>query len=249
MKSYKRILLAKDGRKCFVSSTTQDYHCKDGAVKKKDLVKKKGIVKTAKGKEFTIFKPSMADLTEKMHRGPQIMSRKDVGYVIALVGITRDSVVLDAGAGSGAMACGLGAVAKKVVTCDVDERSIDTTKKNIEYFNLKNVTVKKLDVYSASEAKKIFGMFDVFTLDVPQPWDALLTAQAKVKPGGYLVSYSPNMSQTQSMVNAATKMGFIHTQTVELIERTWVIDERRCRPGFDALGHTGFLSFFRKWNL
>ncbi len=246
MKSYKRVLLAKDGRKCFVSSTTQDYHCKDGAVKKKDLTKKSGMVKTAKGKEFAMFEPSMADLTEKMHRGPQIMSRKDVGYVIANTGITKNSVVLDAGAGSGAMACGMAAVAKKVVTCDVDQRSLDTTKKNIEYFGLKNVTVKKLDVYSLTEAKKITGMFDVFTLDVPQPWDALPAAAAKVKPGGYLVSYSPNVGQTQSMVNAATKMGFVHEKTVELIERTWVVDERRCRPGFDALGHTGFLSFFRR---
>jgi len=49
-----------------------------------------------------------------------------------------------------------------------------------------------------------------------------------------------------AMVVAAKKMGMIHVKTLEIIERSWQVDEQRCRPDFQSLGHTGFLSFFRR---
>ena len=35
-------------------------------------------------------------------------------------------------------------------------------------------------------------------------------------------------------------------ETVELLERRWVINEQIMRPDFEMLGHTGFMTFCRK---
>ena len=39
---------------------------------------------------------------------------------------------------------------------------------------------------------------------------------------------------------------FVYLKTVELIERHWKIDGRVARPNSEGIGHTAFLSFFRK---
>ncbi len=246
MKSIQRILLS-DAKKYYVSSTTQDYHCADGVVKKADLTKKHGAVSTSKGVCFSLFKPSFIDVYERITRHAQILTLKDIGAIIAHTGINKNTIVLDAGAGSGATACAFALHAKKVVTLDIDERSLETTSKNIVFLNLKNVTVKRANIYHPDDVKKAApGTYDLFMLDVPQPWDALHTAQEVLRPGGFLVSYSPQTLQVHAMVVAAKKMGFIHVRTIEIIQRSWQVDEQRCRPDFQSLGHTGFLSFFRR---
>ncbi|MDO8642969.1 MAG: methyltransferase domain-containing protein [Candidatus Woesearchaeota archaeon] len=246
MKTVARILLA-DGKKQYVPSITQDYHCSDGVIKKADLAKKSGEVSTNKGVCFSLFEPFFIDKYEKLTRHAQIMTLKDIGAILAHAGITKNSVVLDAGSGSGAVACALAMHAKKVVTFDIDDRSLEATKTNVAFLSLKNVAVKKGNIYTVDDIKNSgAGNFDVFVLDVPQPWDALLTAQAMLKPGGFLVSYSPQTTQVHAMVVAAKKMGFIHVQTIEIIQRSWQVDEQRCRPDFQSLGHTGFLSFLRR---
>ena len=246
MKTVERILLA-DGKKQYVPTVSQDYHCADGVVKKADLAKKHGAVSTNKGICFSLFEPLFIDKYEKITRHAQIMTLKDIGAILAHAGVTKNSVVLDAGSGSGAVACALAVHAKKVATFDIDDRSLEATKKNVEFLGLKNVAVKKGNIYNTDEIKKAAGgTFDVFVLDVPQPWDALQTAQTMLKPGGFLVSYSPQTTQVHAMVVAAKKMGLIHVQTIEIIQRSWQVDEQRCRPDFQSLGHTGFLSFLRR---
>ncbi len=246
MKTVERILLA-DGKKQYVPSITQDYHCADGVIKKADLVPQQGSVSTNKNVCFSMFAPFFIDKYEKITRHAQIMTLKDIGAILAHAGVTKDSVVLDAGSGSGAVACALAVHAKKVVTFDIDDRSLEATKTNVSFLSLKNVTVKKGNIYHTDEIKPAgAGKFDVFVLDVPQPWDALVTAQTMLKPGGFLASYSPQTTQVHAMVVAAKKMGFTHVQTIEIIQRSWQVDEQRCRPDFQSLGHTGFLTFLRR---
>jgi len=246
--NYKRVLIDETGESHVLKDIEHDFHTKDGFLKKEDL-KKKGWVKNSKGKTVFICDPAVPDVFRKLNRHAQIMTLKDIGAILAYCGINKNSVVADAGSGSGAIACIAGLIAKKVVTYDIDDRSIETTKKNIELFDLKNVTVKKESIYEpqgTTKQKQQKPFADVFTLDVPQPWDALLRVKEILKSGGFLVSYSPHITQAQKMVVEAQQKGFIHLKTTETIERNWTLDENRARPNFDALGHTGFLSFLRK---
>ena len=41
--------------------------------------------------------------------------------------------------------------------------------------------------------------------------------------------------------------GSVLWHPIELIEREWEIDEKRARPKFQMLGHTGFLIFAKKY--
>ena len=65
-----------------------------------------------------------------------------------------------------------------------------------------------------------------------------------LKKGGFVVSYSPNINQTQQFVKALTDK-FSYEKTIEVIEREWTIKDRVLRPKMKDIGHTAFLSFAR----
>lgn len=236
-------VILSDGKLFYtVVDISSDYHTKQGYFRAEDLKRLSGAITSSKGAEFLMFPARTHDKLHKMARHAQIIREKDAGVIIAYTGITSDSIVIDSGSGSGALACRLGLVAKKVITYDVDERSLAATKKNVELLGLKNVSIKEGSAYDGFSERNV----DVIILDLPEPYNAIKSAKKSLVSGGSLVSYSPNIGQCQQMVIDARKAGFVHERTIELIERDWVIDERRCRPDFAGLGHTGFLSFYRK---
>jgi tRNA A58 N-methylase Trm61 len=111
---------------------------------------------------------------------------------------------------------------------------------------LKNVTFKQADIFSPDKVKQ--EDIDLFTLDVTTPWDAIETAEKVLKRGGYLVSYSPNLTQIARMANALEdKEGFEIIKVEELIEREWdVKGDRILRPKMRDIAHSGFLIFAKK---
>src|SRR3989338_6524561 len=149
MDSIKKILITRQGKKFFAKDMEQDLHTQYGFVKKEDLKKGKegDVVKSNTEKEFFIFEPSFIDLYRKIKRDAQIIPLKDIGVIVAETGINRESRVLDAGSGSGALACFLAAIAKEVVTYEIREDFIGIVKANIEFLGLKNVKIKHKDVY------------------------------------------------------------------------------------------------------
>lgn len=238
----KRILTTDEGEFFYLEDISRDYHTQHGFIRKQDLKKNKGIVRSNKGKQFFIFEPSFADAFKRIRRHAQIITPKDIGMIIANTGITKESFVIDIGSGSGALACFIGAIAKKVVTYDIDERSIKTTKLNVDSLGLANVTVKNKDACAKIDEKNA----DVITIDINEPWNVLNNAQKALRVGGFLAVYCPNITQMLQVVNEARAKGFIILKNIETIEREWILDGRRARPDFKGLGHTGFLSFMRK---
>ena len=241
----KKVLITKQGKKFYVKSTDADFHTEFGYIKKEELRKAKegSILRSNTNKEFFIFNPYFIDLYRKIKRDAQIIPLKDIGLIIAETGINKKSRVLDAGSGSGALACFLASIAKEVVTYEIREDFIEIVKKNIEFLGLKNIKIKKKDIYEEIEEKNM----NVVTLDVPEPWKALENCSKALKFGGFLVSYSPSVPQVIDFVNAVRKHeGFVYLKTSEMIEREWEVEERRVRPKSKGLGHSGFLSFVRK---
>ena len=77
---------------------------------------------------------------------------------------------------------------------------------------------------------------------------ALVSGSKSLKPGGFLVSYSPSVPQVADFVNAVRKRNdFIHTKTSEIIEREWEVEDRKVRPKSISIGHSGFMSIVRKF--
>ncbi len=222
-----------------------DMHTQYGFVRE-DIIENSmpgTIVKTNTGSEMTIIETGFLDLYRKMKRGAQIIPLKDIGKIIAETGINKKSVVLDAGSGSGAVCSFAANIAKKVYTYEIRDDFSEIVRKNIEFLGLKNVFMKKKDIYEGISEKNI----DVMILDLPEPWKVIPHAIRPIKVGGYLVSYSPTLPQVSDFVEEIKRTkGFVYLKTTETIEREWDIDGRKIRPKSQPIGHSGFLSFVRR---
>lgn len=243
--SVKKILIAKSGRKFYVKDTDSDMHTQFGFVSFKDMQKASDgdVLKTNTGKEMSIFTPSFIDVYEKIKRSAQIIPLKEIGLIISETGLSPNWKIVDSGSGSGALCCFLAHLVSegKVYTYDIREDHALLCQKNIELFDLKNITCKVHDVYTGFPQKDA----DLITLDLPEPWLAVGHAKDALKIGGFLVSYSPCVPQMADFVNSLPK-GVSHIKTIEIIEREWEISGRKVRPVTAAIGHSGFLTFARR---
>jgi len=231
-----------DNEKYYVQSD-QDFHMNGVIIKKEDL-SKKGIFTLGKD-SFVSFDGSFIDDYLHIRRKAQIITLKDLGPIISYTGLNRESIVMSAGAGSGAVGCFLGKIASRVDEYDIDDENIEIAKKNVENLNLTNVTISKSDVYDKSVFTSRKDTYDLFVLDVPEPLKALNTASLILKVGGYLAIYCPSISQIQETVKALPE-NLSQERTVEIIERDWSVKEKVLRPVTKDFGHTGFICFVRK---
>lgn len=225
----------------FVRDITKDFHTKYGIISKNDLKKKNTKIKSSTGKEYSIFEPSFIDFYKKISRGPQIIPLKDIGIIIAKTGIGKNSVIIEAGGGSGGFGCFVANYVKKVISYEIEDKHIEIMKQNIKSLGLKNIIIKKADIYENIEEKNI----DMIVLDLPEPWRAIKNAEKALKTGGFLVSYSPTIMQTHRFVNSLTDL-FFYIETIELMERPWKIEGIVARPLSKSIIHSGFITFARK---
>ena len=245
MEPIKKILVAEDGKKFYVRNLKEDFHTQFGFVSKEALAKAKpgDMLKTNTGKELFVFPPSFIDSYGKIKRAPQIIPRKDIAAIVAETGVGKDSTVVDAGTGSGALALFLANIAKKVVTYEIREDFAKVAAENIAAMGMKNVVLKKKDIYNGIDEKDV----DIVTLDLPEPWKAIEPAAAALKIGGFIVSYSPTTPQVSDFIAAiANNKSLLLIKTIEIIEREWEFNDRIVRPLSQKIGHSGFLTFVRK---
>ncbi|MBW2989115.1 methyltransferase domain-containing protein [Candidatus Woesearchaeota archaeon] len=244
MTQIKKILISEEGKMFYIKDISKDFHCQFGLVKAKDLRKKAGSeARTNTGKKLRVSEPSFIDCYKKIKRAPQIITRKDVGMIIAETGINKESKAVDAGAGSGALACFLANICKEVTTYDVRKDFIKIVEGNKEFLNLGNLKIKNKDIYKGISERDV----DLVTLDVPEPWKAIGAVKKALKAGGFLVSYSPTIPQVMDFIGKVNgDKGIMHLKTIEVIQREWEIDGRKVRPKTTQTVHTGFLSFCRK---
>ena len=245
MHAIKKVLITRQGRKFYAKNLDDDLHTQYGFIKKEDLKKAKegDLLKSNTSREFFVFNPSFIDLYRKIKRDAQIIPLKDIGLIIAETGINKESRILDAGSGSGALACFLAGIAKEVVTYEIREDFIEIVKSNVDFLGLKNLKIKNKNIYNEIDDKNI----DVIILDLPEPWNALDSCSKALKVGGFLVSYSPSIPQVADFVNALRKNeNFVYLKIVEITEREWEVEERKVRPKSIGLVHSGFFSFARK---
>lgn len=248
----KKLLIKKkreiivDGRKITLTKfekhlvdDSKDFSTQFGMIKKQDF--KKNSVKVGKEK-YHILEPSFIDYYKEIRRLAQIITLKDIGAIIANTGINNDSIVMDAGTGSGGLACFLGKIAKKVISYDINNDHLKVAKENVNNLGLKNIEVKKGDIFKPVNIKE--KDIDVLILDVTEPWKAIKTTEKVLKKGGFVVSYSPSINQSQRFVLGLTSK-FLYEKTIEVIEREWTIKDKILRPKMKDIGHTAFLSFAR----
>jgi tRNA (adenine57-N1/adenine58-N1)-methyltransferase len=237
-----KILFDEHGKKYYVHDVKKDFHTQHGFITARDLQSGNAVVRSNTGHQFFIVPATFSDRFDKIKRGPQIITRKDIGLIIAETAITKESHVLDAGTGSGALACFLAGIAHHVTSYEREKKYIAIAEHNKRLLGVKNVTIKHKDIYQGIAEKDL----DVIILDLPEPHNVLPHLSA-LKRGGFLVTYLPSLTQVNTFLTHVNTLDtIIHVKTVELLQRQWVIKKNVARPAFTMLGHTAFLTFCRR---
>ncbi len=236
------------GEKNFVTRTKGIFHTEFGKINLDEIVGKEfGIeVKTHKGKKFRVIKPTILDLMKKAKRGPQVILPKDASIILSKTGINKNSVVIDAGSGSGFLALFLSNFVKKVYTYEKREKHFRIVKENIKLLRIKNIEAKQKDVSKGFDEKDV----DLVVLDLETPQKIIKHAYKSLKPGGYLVVYCPFAEEVGPVVKEMKKRGFVSLEIIENLQRNWKIsfdkkNESHMRPE-PYITFTGFIVVGRK---
>lgn len=242
MSERKILIQVNTGKSYLVKDLDDDFYTNEGIVTKEQLNSEDDVITTDKGKKFFLLNPSLTDYLENLERGPQIMKSKDVGMIIAKTGINHKSRIVDAGFGTGFMSLTLANLGAEVVAYEINPQHIKIAEKNIKLIGLKNITLKSKSIYDGIEEDNL----DLIHLDLAEPWKVIRDAEEKLKHGGYLAVYMPNINQTKTFIDHTKRTKIKVLETIELLERSWMIEENVIRPDFKMLGHTGFITFCRK---
>lgn len=181
-------------------------------------------------------------MLKKLKRGPAIIQPKDIGLIVGHTGIGKESVCVDAGAGSAFLTCALANIAKKVYAYEKKPEFFELAKKNIERAGLANVELKNQDIFKGIEEREV----DLITLDLPDAEKAVASAYTALKEGGWCVGYLPNVEQAKDFYIACHTAGYAEIFMIESIVREYEVREYGVRPMHIGLTHTAYLVFGRK---
>jgi len=242
------LLIDEEGRKYLTKASQNKLHTKFGVVELSETIgKEPGLrIKSHLGQEFVVLLPSMVDYMQKLRRVPQITLPKDAGQIVANTSVGSGSHVVDAGAGSGALAVFLGNLVRPdgwVISYEVREDFAKVAEENIELTGLGDfVKVKIKDIYNGIDERDL----DLVTLDLPQPELALTHVQQALKIGGHLATFTPCIEHLQRLYNEFPKFNFASIKTIECIVRDMEVGQNATRPSTRMIAHTGYLTFARR---
>ena len=210
------------------------------------LVSSVGRTVEIAGRRFLVLLPSLHDKLHSIERGAQIIVTKDSASIVQRCGIGAGDVVIEGGAGSGAMTIALAHAVNpggKVVSYEIRTDFAETARKNVSMAGFSAVSeIKVADITKGIAERDVKAV----VLDLPEPWMAVESAWAALAPCGFLASYSPNMEQVKETVMVMGELPFVDFYTAEIIEREIEVRETGVRPSFAALGHTGYITTARK---
>lgn len=183
---------------------------------------------------------------KKLSRGPQVILLKDAAVISAFTGLHSGDQVVDAGAGSGFLACYLGSIVApggRVYSYEKRPDFAKLAKKNVEKAGFSDVVqIKEKDVLEGIDENGV----DLVTLDLADSPHVLTHAFSSLKPRGFCVGYLPHAEQVQAFVAEGLHVGFLQNQTLEVIHREMLVRKQGFRPENSGLLHTAYLSFLRK---
>ncbi len=243
-KNDKVLLIGPENSRFIVTVDKKEFSSKYGQISLGKLIGRDyGFkIKTHIGKGFIVLEPRFSDLLGRAKRGPQAVLLKDAMAILAYTSIDKDSSVVDAGLGSGWLASFLARYVKKVISYERRKEFVKIAKKNIDFFNIKNIKVKEKDVYNGISEKNL----DLITLDLPEPWK-VPNISKNLKSGGYIVAYLPTINQViEFRKHLEEDKNLMIEKVIDISEEYWIVSKKVVRPESQTLGHTAFLVFVRK---
>ena len=191
------------------------------------------------GSQCSLIEYSLVDVHSSLRRGPQIISPKDIAWIVYKSGLSTGDVVVEAGSGSAALTVALAqAVAPngKVLTFESNSKHIGIANSNIDmspWKNLVEVHEQELDANTDSiETSAVI-------LDLPEPQKLVAWSRKSLKFGGLLICYLPTINQVEVLLSELDTWSDV--EITETLQRSWRPNLSALRPESNILGHTGFI--------
>ena len=183
------------------------------------------------------------DYLKQLKRGPQVVLPKDTFIIIGFAGLNKESMIIDAGTGSGWFAVQASFFVKKVISYEKNPTFAELAKKNIEKLKIENVEIKIKDVVEEGFDEK---NVDMVFLDMANSHLAVEKAIRAIKENGTVVGYLPHFEQLKVFAQECKKCGLERIYAAEIIQRQILIREAGIRPENVGLVHTAYLLFAKK---
>ena len=201
-----------------------------------------GDVIKIKNREFIAVYPDPLFFSDISGRNTQVILPFDASYIIYAAGIYPGKKVLEAGIGTGSLSYGILkaiGINGRLTGMDISEKNIALAKENVgRFISIENWEMYRGDIRTAELNDK----FDAAILDIPDPWNAIKNIRKYMKPGSFLVTYSPNFNQAEKNVIEMKNYKFYVLETVELIKRNIIVRENATRPDNNIIDHTAFIT-------
>jgi tRNA (adenine57-N1/adenine58-N1)-methyltransferase len=245
-----RVMLLDAKKRRYLLNLTEggEFHSHAGFVVHDDIIgQSEGVVvKSTKGSDYTVLRPTLEDCVLEMPRGAQVIYPKDLAPICMLADIGPGMKVFETGIGSGALSMTMLRWGADIVGYEVRDDFANRAKANVTEF-LGEAAHERYDVHIADSYEGIdpeHGPFDRAVLDLPEPWQVIPHLEAVLRPGGVCVAYTPSIVQAMQ-VREQLKGRWIDARTIEVLHRGWHIDGQAVRPDHRMVAHTAFLSVGR----
>ena len=242
------LLDRKDRRYLVTLAAGSEFHSHAGVIPHDDLIgQPEGIeLRSTRGAAFVVFRPTLSEFVLKMKRGAQVIYPKDLGPILMLADIFPGARVLESGIGSGALSMTMLRAGAEIygyeLRADFAARAVANVSAFLGAEVLDRYHVEERDCYDGIDVTDL----DRVVLDLPEPWQVVKHARTALRPGGILVAYTPSVMQVSQLHDALDADGFIMSQTVEVLNRTWHVEGQAVRPDHRMVAHTGFLTSARR---
>ncbi|HSJ91491.1 MAG TPA: tRNA (adenine-N1)-methyltransferase [Ilumatobacter sp.] len=225
-----------------------EFHTHAGFVPHDEIVGQPegAIVRSTKGAEYTVLRPTLEDYVLEMPRGAQVIYPKDLAPMCMLADIGPGMKVFETGIGSGALSMTMLRWGADIVGYEIREDFANRARANVREF-LGDGVLDRYDVHIADSYAGIdaaHGPFDRAVLDLPEPWQVVPHLESVLSPGGVCVAYTPSITQAMQ-VRDVLKGRWIDARTMEVLNRGWHVDGQAVRPDHRMVAHTAFLTVAR----
>lgn len=225
-----------------------EFHTHSGFVPHTEIIGQfEGVVvKSTKGGEYTVLRPTLEDYVLEMPRGAQVIYPKDLAPICMLADIGPGMRVFETGIGSGALSMTMLRWGADIVGYEIREDFANRAQANVREF-LGDGVLDRYDVHIADSYEGIdpaHGPFDRVVLDLPEPWTVVPHAEPVLAAGGVLLAYTPSIVQAMQ-VREEMKGRWIDVRTIEVLHRGWHIEGQSVRPDHRMVAHTAFLTVGR----
>jgi tRNA (adenine57-N1/adenine58-N1)-methyltransferase catalytic subunit len=246
------LLVDRKGRRYLVDlEPGAEWHSHGGLVTHDALIGacEGSAIRTGKGMEVTVLRPTREDLVLKMPRGAQVVYPKDQAMIVALADIRPGATVLEAGAGSAALTMALlDAVGPtgRVISVERREDHARIARRNVERFLGGAPDTWELHLADVVDVLRSVRVHRV-VLDLLEPWLAVPGTAEALAPGGIVCTYTPGVPQVMRVSDALWADGRFHdVRTSETLVRPWDVDGLAVRPAHRMVAHTAFLTTARR---